>query len=99
MTTQETPTPVTTQDIIPASGATDGIRYVLDADHAPSDLPKFPTPPAGDGVGGTPSLPIATDTTGIADLVATDASEDLPDRTASTVRGGQVARESKRGAY
>jgi hypothetical protein len=106
MTTQDKRKPGSKEpDTIPASGATDGIRYILDPLHsknaAPSDPPASPNvvTEGQNGVGsGTPGVFPASDATGLAGLVVDDADAQLPDGT-TTVRGGQLAHESKRGAY
>jgi hypothetical protein len=92
-------------DTIPASGATDGIRYILDPLHsqvaAPSETEGRPDVLAEDPSRIDPKvrgISPGSDATGLADLVVDDADAQLPDGT-PTVRGGQVAHESKRGAY
>ena len=87
-------------ETIEPSGATDDIRYVL---HQPDDvnadkpgrLDRLAAPlPESQG-----AAPAPVTSSGIADQVIDNVDAELPDTTQSTISGGQVANESKRGAY
>jgi hypothetical protein len=90
---------------IPPSGATDGIRYILDPEHKGNAVldethgrPDVLTEDPSLLDQKTPSVSPASDASGLADLAVDDVDAQLPDET-PTVRGGQLATESKRGAY
>jgi hypothetical protein len=81
---------------IEPSGATDDIRYVLNSEPPPVQPPI-------DGAAGEPQREARGEQPagagGLADAVIDSVDEQLPDQTDSTVRGGKVGQESKRGAY
>jgi hypothetical protein len=81
--------------VIEPSGQTDDIRYVLNADPEKQSA----HPPATPAPGNHAALAATGTSGGLANLVIDDVDAELPDRTASTIAGGQVAKESKRGAY
>ncbi len=85
--------------VIEASGQTDDIRYVLNRTNPDPAASPSDANPAGEA--GLPAQ--ANDRLvaagGVSDMVIDDADDQLADRTASTIRGGQVGKESKRGAY
>jgi len=85
--------------VIEESGQTDDIRYVLNRTNPEPASSPIDADPAGEA--GVPAQPNdhSVAAGGVSDMVIDDADDQLPDRTASTIRGGQVGKESKRGAY
>lgn len=81
---------------IEPSRATDEIRYVLNSEPPPVQPPI-------DGAASqqqrNASAEQPSGAGGLADAVIDSVDEQLPDQTDSTVRGGKVGQESKRGAY
>ena len=84
---------------IEPSGATDDIRYVLNRTAPASSAPQvLPSETKGNQPGEAAAQQPAG-AGGLADQVIDNADGQLPDQTDSTVRGGKVGQESKRGAY
>jgi hypothetical protein len=86
-------------DTIEASGATDDIRYILHKEDGALETHGRPEVLAEDPRRLQSDAPAPATSAGLADQVISDVDSELPDQTQSTISGGQVAKESKRGAY
>jgi hypothetical protein len=87
-------------ETIEPSGATDDIRYLLHQQNKAGDEKHGRPDVLAEEPGRLqPDAPRAATSGGLASQVIDDVDEQLPDTTQSTISGGQVAKESKRGAY
>jgi hypothetical protein len=80
-------------------GATDDIRYVLNRQAALVSSAPCAKPDAAQNRHSSVSAEQPAGAGGLADAVIDNVDAQLPDQTDSTVRGGKVGQESKRGAY
>jgi hypothetical protein len=98
--TDNTEISTTAVEIIAPSGQTDDIRYVLNPEpEAPSEKNRRADVSIKAVRLGDADAPLGSDSAGLADQAVDDVDAQLPDHNDSTVRGGQLATESKRGAY
>ncbi len=84
---------------IEPSGATDEIRYVLNTTPPAVEAPIDGAAGLQHAEVGAPQSGHPAGTGGLSDEVIDNADDQLPDPSDSTVRGGKVGQESKRGAY